>query len=149
MTEREFRHRFVQLWIGFTIGASVVSRVLLISGLGFETQGIIYQAIWLGTVVAAVVLYFKGSVTDRVEREQILSKARAESTSRWSLISAVILLGMLAAGLGFGLWESRYDISWEGMAGFLAGLGMNFGLMAVTFLCIRNAQLRRMQEREV
>ena len=102
MTESGFRKRFVLLWVGFTITAVVVSRVLLISRLGLETQRTIYQAIWLGTVATANILYSRGSVTDQGEREQILAKAKFENKGKFSLFGSMLFLGMLATGLGLG-----------------------------------------------
>jgi hypothetical protein len=144
MTERVFRKQFVLMWVGYTVTAIVVSRVLLISGLGLERQRILYQVIWLGTVVGAIVLYRRGSVTDHAVREQILGNAQGESKSTWRLVSAVVLLGLLAAVLGLGIWDVRSEW-WGVVVAMIGGLGFNFLLMRSCFLSIRNAHLRRMQ----
>ena len=145
MTEREFRKGFVLLWVGFTVTAIVVSRVLLISGLGLESQRIIYQAIWLGTVIVAVVLYRRGPVPDRAEREQVLAKPGAEIRSPFGFLGSVFFLGMLAVGLGMGIWDARYE-SWKFGACMLAVAPINLWWMRFPFLQIRNAKLRRMRD---
>jgi hypothetical protein len=147
MTEREFRKRFVLLWVGFTVTAVVVSRVLLISTLGLEIQRMIYQAIWLGTVVAAIVLYRKGSVMDHTERVQILAKAKLESKTKFSFFGSMLFLGVLTVGLGSGIWDARYESGKFGV-GTLVVAPINLGWMTIPFLNIRNAHLRRTQERD-
>jgi hypothetical protein len=145
MTEKVFRKRFVLLWVGFTVTAIVVSRVLLMSGLGLESQRLIYKAIWLGTVIGAILLYRKGSVTDSAEREQILAKAKLESKSKFRLFGSVFFLGMLAVGLGWGIWDARYE-SWKFGLSMLLVAPINLWWMTIPFLQIRNRQLRRMQD---
>ena len=145
MTERVFRKRFVQLWGGFTAVAFAVSRVLFVSGMGLEWQKLIYGTIWLGTVVAALVLYWRGSVTDHAEREQILAKAELENRGRFGFFNSMLALGMLAVGLGWGIWDARGE-SLAVASGLFGVSPFNLGFMAVPFLRIRNAHLRRMQE---
>ena len=144
MTESVFRKRFVVLWVSFMVAAFVVSRGLLISGLNLETQRVIYQLLWLGTFIAAIVLYRRGSVADFAERERILAKANFGKIGVFSFFGSVFFLVMLAVGLGFGIWDARYE-SWKVWVGFFALAPINFGWMALTFLRIRNAHLRRMQ----
>jgi hypothetical protein len=147
MTESVFRKRFVQLWIGFTVVAVVISRVLLISTLGLEWQRMIYQAIWLGTVIAAIVLYRKGSVTDHAEREQIVARAKLGTENIFGFFGSVFFLGVLAVGLGLGIWDARYE-SWKFGVGMLAVAPINLWWMAMPFRSIRNAHLRRMHVEE-
>jgi hypothetical protein len=145
MTERVFRKRFVLLWVGYTVIAIVVSRVLLISQLGVEWQRLIYQAIWLGTVIVAVVLYRRGPVPDRAEREQVLAKPGAEIRSPFGFLGSAFFLGMLAVGLGMGIWDARYE-SWKFGVCMLLIAPINLWWMTIPFLQIRNAKLRRMQD---
>ena len=145
MTERRFRQRFVQLWVGFTVMAFAVSRVLFMSRMGVEWQKLIYGMIWLGTVVAALVLYRRGSVTDHAEREQILAKAELQNKSKFGLFNSMLALGALAVGLGWGIWDARGE-SWAVASGLFGVCPINLGFMTVPFLRIRNAHLRRMQD---
>ncbi|HSY36444.1 MAG TPA: hypothetical protein VK814_11890 [Acidobacteriaceae bacterium] len=144
MTERAFRQRFVQLWGGFTVVAFAVSRVLFMSGMGLEWQKLIYGTIWLGTVVAALVLYRRGSVTDHAEREQILAKAELENRGRFGFFNSMLALGA-GSGFGMGIWDARGE-SLAVASGLFGASPFNLGLMIVPFLRIRNAHLRRMQE---
>ena len=145
MTERTFRQRFVQLWVGFAVVAFVVSRVLLMSRMGLESQKLIYETIWLGTVVAAIDLYRKGSVTDHAEREQILAKSELENKGKFGFFGSMLFLGILALGLGWGIWDARGE-PLEVALSLFAVSPINLGFMAAPFLRIRNAHLRRMQE---
>jgi hypothetical protein len=147
MTERVFRQRLLQLWLSFTVLAALAARVLSISTFRIEAQKATYSVIWLAAVFAAIVLYHKGSITDSEERAYILAKAHFEKPGKLSLFCSWFMLALMPTALGFGIWESRGEISWEGMLGFAVGILANLALTTGAFRIVRNEYLRRMHER--
>ncbi len=60
----------------------------------------------------------------------------------------MFMLALMPTALGFGIWESRSEISWEGMLGFGAGILANLAFTTGAFRIVRNEYLRRMQGRD-
>lgn len=145
MTEMVFRKRLLQLWLSCTIVEALVARLLFISPLQIGAQKIVYSVIWLAAVLVGIAVYWRGSVTDSVERECILAKAHFERPSTLGLVCSWTLLALMPTALGFGIWESRDEISWEGMLGFVAGVLANLAFTGGAFRIVRNDYLRRMQ----
>jgi fucose permease len=147
MTERVFRKRFLQLWLSFTIVGLLVARFLSITALRVESQKIVYLGIWLATVLVGVVLYFKGSVTNHLEREQILDDAHVKRPG-WIVVScSMFLVVIFQTSLALAIWTGRNAVSWTDLALLPVGLLVNLGFTAQVFVIVRNAHLRRMQGR--
>jgi hypothetical protein len=147
MTERVFRKRLLQLWLWFTFIGLLVARILSITALRIETQKIVFVGIWLAAELIGIVLYFKGSVTDHLERQQILEDAHVKRPG-WVVVScSMFLLVTFQMSLALAIWTGRTSVSWTDLALLPVGLLVNLGITAQVFGIVRNAHLRRMQER--
>ena len=146
MTERVFRKRLLLLWLWFTVIGLLVARILSITTFRIETQKIVFVGIWLAAELVGVVLYFKGSVTDHLEREQILEDAHVKRPG-WVVVScSMFLLVMFQMSIALVIWSSRTAVSWMDIGLVPVKLLFALGITARVFEIIRNAHLRRMQE---
>jgi len=146
MTERVFRKRLLLLWLWFTVIGLLVARILSITTFRIETQKIVFVGIWLAAELVGVVLYFKGSVTDHLEREQILEDAHVKRPG-WVVVScSMFLLVMFQMSMALVMWSSRTAVSWLDIGLVPVKLLVALGITLRVFEIIRNAHLRRMQE---
>ena len=146
MTERVFRKRLLLLWLWFTVIGLLVARILSITTFRIETQKIVFVGIWLAAELVGVVLYFKGSVTDHLEREQILEDAHVKRPG-WVVVScSMFLLVMFQMSMALVIWSSRTAVSWLDIGLVPVKLLVALGITLRVFEIIRNAHLRRMQE---
>ena len=146
MTERVFRKRLLLLWLWFTVIGLLVARILSITTFRIETQKIVFVGIWLAAELVGVVLYFKGSVTDPLEREQILEDAHVKRPG-WVVVScSMFLLVMFQMSIALVIWSSRTAVSWLDIGLVPVKLLVALGITLRVFEIIRNAHLRRMQE---
>ena len=146
MTERVFRKRLLLLWLWFTVIGLLVARILSITTFRIETQKIVFVGIWLAAELVGVVLYFKGSVTDPLEREQILEDAHVKRPG-WVVVScSMFLLVMFQMSMALVMWSSRTAVSWLDIGLVPVKLLFALGITVKVFEIIRNAHLRRMQE---
>ena len=146
MTERVFRKRLLLLWPWFTVIGLLVARILSITTFRIETQKIVFVGIWLAAELVGVVLYFKGSVTDPLEREQILEDAHVKRPG-WVVVScSMFLLVMFQMSMALVMWSSRTAVSWLDIGLVPVKLLVALGITLRVFEIIRNAHLRRMQE---
>jgi len=146
MTERVFRKRLLLLWLWFTVIGLLVARILSITTFRIETQKIVFVGIWLAAELVGVVLYFKGSVTDHLEREQILEDAHVKRPG-WVVVScSMFLLVMFQMSMALVIWSSRTAVSWLDIGLVPVKLLFALGITVRVFEIIRNAHLRRMQE---
>jgi len=146
MTERVFRKRLLLLWLWFTVIGLLVARILSITTFRIETQKIVFVGIWLAAELVGVVLYFKGSVTDPLEREQILEDAHVKRPG-WVVVScSMFLLVMFQMSMALVMWSSRTAVSWLDIGLVPVKLLVALGITLRVFEIIRNAHLRRMQE---
>jgi len=146
MTERVFRKRLLLLWLWFTVIGLLVARILSITTFRIETQKIVFVGIWLAAELVGVVLYFKGSVTDPLEREQILEDAHVKRPG-WVVVScSMFLLVTFQMSMALVMWSSRTAVSWLDIGLVPVKLLVALGITLRVFEIIRNAHLRRMQE---
>ena len=146
MTERVFRKRLLLLWLWFTVIGLLVARILSITTFRIETQKIVFVGIWLAAELVGVVLYFKGSVTDPLEREQILEDAHVKRPG-WVVVScSMFLLVMFQMSMALVMWSSRTAVSWLDIGLVPVKLLFALGITVRVFEIIRNAHLRRIQE---
>jgi len=146
MTERVFRKRLLLLWLWFTVIGLLVARILSITTFRIETQKIVFVGIWLAAELVGVVLYFKGSVTDPLEREQILEDAHVKRPG-WVVVScSMFLLVTFQMSMALVIWSSRTAVSWLDIGLVPVKLLFALAITARVFEIIRNAHLRRMQE---
>ena len=146
MTERVFRKRLLLLWLWFTVIGLLVARILSITTFRIETQKIVFVGIWLAAELVGVVLYFKGSVTDHLEREQILEDAHVKRPG-WVVVScSMFLLVTFQMSMALVIWSSRTAVSWLDIGLVPVKLLVALGITLRVFEIIRNAHLRRMQE---
>jgi len=146
MTERVFRKRLLLLWLWFTVIGLLVARILSITTFRIETQKIVFVGIWLAAELVGVVLYFKGSVTDPLEREQILEDAHVKRPG-WVVVScSMFLLVTFQMSMALVIWSSRTAVSWLDIGLVPVKLLVALGITLRVFEIIRNAHLRRMQE---
>ena len=146
MTERVFRKRLLLLWLWFTVIGLLVARILSITTFRIETQKIVFVGIWLAAELVGVVLYFKGSVTDHLEREQILEDAHVKRPG-WVVVScSMFLLVMFQMSMALVMWSSRTAVSWLDIGLVPVKLLFALGITVRVFEIIRNAHLRRIQE---
>jgi len=146
MTERVFRKRLLLLWLWFTVIGLLVARILSITTFRIETQKIVFVGIWLAAELVGVVLYFKGSVTDPLEREQILEDAHVKRPG-WVVVScSMFLLVMFQMSMALVIWSSRTAVSWLDIGLVPVKLLFALGITVRVFEIIRNAHLRRIQE---
>ncbi len=146
MTERVFRKRLLLLWLWFTVIGLLVARILSITTFRIETQKIVFVGIWLAAELVGVVLYFKGSVTDHLEREQILEDAHVKRPG-WVVVScSMFLLVMFQMSMALVIWSSRTAVSWLDIGLVPVKLLFALWITVRVFEIIRNAHLRRMQE---
>ena len=92
MTERLFRKRLLQLWLSFTVVGLLVARILSLTALRLPTQKAVFVGFWLSVLLAGVVLYFRGSVTEHAEREQILAEAHVKRPGWVVLFCSMFML---------------------------------------------------------
>jgi len=92
MTERLFRNRLLQLWLSFTVVGLLVARILSLTALRLPTQKAVFVGFWLSVLLAGVVLYFRGSVTEHAEREQILAEAHVKRPGWVVLFCSMFML---------------------------------------------------------
>ena len=141
-----FRKRLLLLWLWFTVIGLLVARILSITTFRIETQKIVFVGIWLAAELVGVVLYFKGSVTDPLEREQILEDAHVKRPG-WVVVScSMFLLVMFQMSMALVMWSSRTAVSWLDIGLVPVKLLVALGITLRVFEIIRNAHLRRMQE---
>jgi len=134
------------LWLWFTVIGLLVARILSITTFRIETQKIVFVGIWLAAELVGVVLYFKGSVTDPLEREQILEDAHVKRPG-WVVVScSMFLLVMFQMSMALVMWSSRTAVSWLDIGLVPVKLLVALGITLRVFEIIRNAHLRRMQE---
>ena len=148
MSEGVFRNRLLRLWLSTTVVGLLVSRVLSVTTFHVQTQRIIYLAIWLAAELGAIVLYWKGSDTDHAERAQILAEAHVKKLGSVALFCSMLLFAIMQMSLVFGVWAARTAVSWGDMAFLCVQLIINLGITATLFQIIRNAHLRRIDERD-
>ena len=146
MTERVFRKRLLLLWLWFTVIGLLVARILSITTFRIETQKIVFVGIWLAAELVGVVLYFKGSVTDHLEREQILEDADVKRPGWVAVSCSMFLLVMFQMSMALVMWSSRTAVSWLDIGLVPVKLLVALGITLRVFEIIRNAHLRRMQE---
>jgi len=126
----------------------LIARILSITALRIETQRIVFVGVWLAAELAGVVLYFEGSVTDHLEREQILEEAHVKRPG-WLVVScSMFLLVMFQMSMALAIWISRTAVSWLDIGIVPVRLLLILGFTVQVFVIVRNAHLRRMQAKD-
>jgi hypothetical protein len=147
MTERLFRKRLLQLWLSFTVVGLLVARILSLTALRLPTQKAVFVGFWLSVLLAGVVLYFRGSVTEHAEREQILAEAHVKRPGWVVLFCSMFMLLMMQASVALLIWTTRTTSSWTDLALLPVKLLFALGITVRVFEILRIADLRCMQSR--